>query len=285
MADPTDEEHLDNPTNSEPENPSVESIPANDTETINPTQETKNMEVHPHLHSHGKKNWKSYLWEFLMLFLAVFCGFLAEYQLEHTIEHNREKEFIISMIEDAQTDTANIHRSLCLNKQRILNMDSLAQLCFNYDVTKNYDFSIYRLYRSAMKHPELVSPTERTLSQLKNAGGMRLIRKKNAVDKIIIYDDAGKKLKEQQEFYELYQNELGKHAFELLNFRYYDPGKNTGLAVSPKLLNNDKVKLIVFGNLVSVYDGILIYYNMRLQQMDKDAVNLINTLRKEYDIE
>lgn len=285
MEDHTDEEHLDNPKNSESENPSGELIPANETETIIPNQEIENMEVHHHSHAHGKKNWKSYLWEFLMLFLAVFCGFLAEYQLEHTIEHNREKEFIISMIEDAQTDTANIHRSLSLNKQRILNMDSLAQLCFNYEVAKNYDSSIYWYYRTAMKHPELVSPTERTLSQLKNAGGMRLIRKKNAVDKIIIYDDAGKKLKEQQEFYELYQNELGKHAFELLNFRYYNPGKYTGLAVSPKLLNNDKVKLIVFGNLVSVYEGVLIYYNIRLQEMDKDAIALINTLRKEYHIE
>jgi len=285
MEDHTDEEPLDNPTNSESENPSGELIPANETETINPNKEIENMEVHHHSHPHGKKNWKSYLWEFLMLFLAVFCGFLAEYQLEHTIEHNREKEFIISMIEDAQTDTANIHRSLSLNKQRILNMDSLAQLCFNYEVTKNYDSSIYRFYRTAIKHPELVSPTERTLSQLKNAGGMRLIRKKNAVDKIIIYDDAGKKLKEQQEFYELYQNELGKHAFELLNFRYYNPSKYAGLAVSPKLLNNDKLKLIVFGNLVTVYGGVLMYYNIRLQEMDKDATALIDTLRKEYHIE
>ncbi len=243
------------------------------------------MEVHNHSHPHGNKNWKSYIWEFLMLFLAVFCGFLAEYQLEHTIEHNREKEFIISMIEDAQTDTANIHRSLALNKQRIHYMDSLAQLCFNYEVSKNYDPDIYRFYRKAIKHPDLVSPTERTLSQLKNAGGMRLIRRKNAVDKIIIYDDAGKKLKKQEEFYEMYQSEVGRQAFELLNFSYYNPGQYSGIAASPKLLNNDKNKLIVLGNLVTVYDGILIYYNMRLQAMDKDAIALINTLKKEYEIE
>jgi hypothetical protein len=285
MADPTEEEPLDNPKNMEPENPSGEFIPATDTGTINPIRETENMEVHHHSHAHGKKNWKSYLWEFLMLFLAVFCGFLAEYQLEHTIEHNREKEFIISMIEDAETDMVSIHAAISLNKQRALKMDSLAQLCFNYDAAKNQDSAIYRLYRAALTHPSVVSPTERTLSQLKNSGGMRLIRKKGAVDRIIKYDDAGKKIKEQQEFYEMSQFELGKLAFELFNFKNYNLGKYNEPAADPKLLNNDKSKLIVFGNKVVFYGAVVIFYNERLKQMDKDAEILINTLRKEYHVE
>jgi hypothetical protein len=266
----------------ESKDPSGKSMPIKHSETNKPLKKTENMEVHHHSHAHGKKNWKSYVWEFLMLFLAVFCGFLAEYQLEHTIEHNREKEFILSMIEDAQKDTASIHASFSLNKLRMFNMDSLAQLCFNYDVTKNYDPAIYKFYREALTHPDIVSPSERTLSQLKNSGGMRLIRNKSAADKIIIYDGAGKKLKDQQVFYDMFQNEVGRHAFELFNFKYYAPDKYK--AASPKLLNNDKAKLIVFGNLVSVYRGVLTYYNYCLQEMDKDAVTLINTLRKEYHV-
>jgi hypothetical protein len=284
MEDLTDKEPSDDPGNSEPENTSGESIPAHNTETDNPTRKNENMEVHHHAHSHGKNNWKSHIWEFIMLFLAVFCGFLAEYQLEHTIEHNREKDFIVSMIEDAQTDTANIHTSIALNKQRALKMDSLAQLCFNYDVTKSHDSSMYKFYRAALTHPDIVSPAERTLSQLKNAGGMRLIRKKKAVDRITEYDGAGKKIKDQQEFYELLQYELGKYAFELFNFNNFTPG-SLGLSASPKLLNHDKMKLIVFGNMVSTYREILGYYNYRLQLMDKDAVALISTLRKEYHME
>jgi hypothetical protein len=50
-----------------------------------------------------------------MLFLAVFCGFLAEYQLEHKIEKNRERQFIVSMIEDLKADTGTIS---ILNGQR-----------------------------------------------------------------------------------------------------------------------------------------------------------------------
>ena len=50
MADNTDEEHLENPVNNQSENPQDEIIPITDTETINPNQETKNMEVHKHPH-------------------------------------------------------------------------------------------------------------------------------------------------------------------------------------------------------------------------------------------
>ena len=69
------------------------------------------MEVHHHSHTNRKK-WTHYFWEFLMLFLAVFCGFLAEYQLEHKIEKEREKQFILSMVEDLEMDTTNLHISI-----------------------------------------------------------------------------------------------------------------------------------------------------------------------------
>ena len=79
MADNTDEEHFDNPTNTQSQNPSEEITPTADTETINPNKETENMEVHKHPHhvTH-KKKWGEYLLEFVMLFLAVFLGFVAE---------------------------------------------------------------------------------------------------------------------------------------------------------------------------------------------------------------
>ena len=112
MADNTDEEHLESPTNTQPDTTSDDIIPTQDTETIKPIQETENMEVHHHAHHEGKKNWKSYLWEFLMLFLAVFCGFLAEYQLEHVIEHQREKQYMQSLINDLKADTTTFSKTI-----------------------------------------------------------------------------------------------------------------------------------------------------------------------------
>lgn len=255
------------------------------TASSKPIIETANMEVHHHSHSsHGKRNWKSYAWEFIMLFLAVFCGYLAEYQLEHAIERDREKQFVKSMIEDAQTDTANIHKAIVQNKIRVNSMNSLAQLCFNYDVSAQNDTIIYRLYRAALIRPDVVSATERTLLQLKNSGGMRLIRKKTAIDEIMRYDDAAKKSDEQKGYYSDYQKELGNSAFELFNFQYFQ-SDSLLIADAAQLISHDRAKLIAFANRVRLYGGIVSYYIVRLQEMDKNAISLINTLRKEYDME
>jgi len=247
-------------------------------------QEAENMEVHPHSHSHGKKNWKSYVWEFLMLFLAVFCGFLAEYQLEHTIEHNREKEFILSMIEDVQTDTSTVRNEIEQNKKQLRFIDSLATFCFNYDITKKTDYDIYRLYRRVLSSSAAVKPTERTLVQLKNSGGMRLLRKKAAVDMIILYDGSGKEVLFRQEISGIMNKECINVAFELMNFNYYNPGTYRGISQSAELLSHDRVKLIHFGNRITTYGASLTVYGQCLQRMNDDGIKLISTLRKEYHL-
>src|SRR5690606_23739292 len=110
-----------------------------------------------------------------MLFLAVFCGFLAEYKLEHTIEHNREKAFVKSMIEDTQLDTASIRQVIRQKRMQKLYSDSLITALYNYEPGKVSDYQIYRYYRYLISSTDWVKPTERTLVQLKNSGGMRLI--------------------------------------------------------------------------------------------------------------
>src|SRR5258705_368058 len=72
------------------------------------------MEVHAHPHTVpiaiGRKKWTHYLWEFFMLFLAVTAGFFVENQREHMVEHRREKEFMVSLVKDLESDTAQISR-------------------------------------------------------------------------------------------------------------------------------------------------------------------------------
>lgn len=278
-----EKEPSENQANYEPEN-TAESVPAGDSEPITETQETENMEVHHHTHTHGKKNWKSYLWEFLMLFLAVFCGFLAEYKLEHVIEHNREKEFIRSMIEDAQIDTATIPRALKQIKVQVRYADSLFTVLYNYDPATVSDYSIYRYYRQLIGAIETVKPTERTLSQLKNAGGMRLIRSKAAADAIIYYDGAGKDVVAQQEFIDQVSVDIWRPATEIFNFKYYNPGTYIGMADDPILLSHDKAKFIHFANMMTAYGGGQNIFQQKLEDMLEKAINLITVLRKEYHL-
>ncbi len=153
------------------------------------------MEVHHHGHVHEKKKWKEYLFQFFMLFLAVFCGFLAEYQLEHVVEHNKEEQYIKSFIEDMKADTAKINNVIQTSEWQHAMFDSLMGMIKKPGfidssfAVENYVASIFML--------NLFNNTDRTLQQLKNAGGLRLIRKQGASDSIMQYDDRIKLVEEQ----------------------------------------------------------------------------------------
>ncbi len=243
------------------------------------------MEVHHHAHT-ARKKWTHYFWEFLMLFLAVFCGFLAEYKLEQTIERHREKEFILSMIEDAMTDTTNIHAAIPLNLERAGYADSLSIACLNYRGTQPENTNIYETHRNCIYRPDLVYPTDRTLFQLKNSGGMRLIRKKKATESIIAYDNSGKRLINQQTYYETYLNDLTNSSAQLMNFLvlWGHSRKEVHPYDTAKLINPDRLKLMEMGNIAVIYKGVLLQYINRLKEMEKESVVLINTLKKEYHI-
>ncbi|HET9432282.1 MAG TPA: hypothetical protein VFO37_00935, partial [Chitinophagaceae bacterium] len=150
------------------------------------------MEVHHHSnlasgekHSSGKK-WTHYFWEFLMLFLAVFCGFLAEYQLEHKIEKDREKQYLQSMIKDLFTDLANMSLSLTEKESMIRLGDSITQT-FIRDTHEGQTGRLYYNARIFSTFKNIFLMTDGTLMQLKNSGGLRLIRKPIVVDSLQAY--------------------------------------------------------------------------------------------------
>ncbi len=143
------------------------------------------MEVHHHAHSPGKK-WTHYLWEFLMLFLAVFCGFLAEYKLEHTIEHQREKEYMVTMVDDLKSDQVMFENNISLRKLRIQMFDSLVTLLSSPDRDARGN-DIYFFARN-VSPPTNIFPNDRTIQQLKSSGSLRLIRNKDISNSIMAYD-------------------------------------------------------------------------------------------------
>ena len=144
------------------------------------------MEVHAHTHTPRKK-WTHYFWEFLMLFLAVFCGFLAEYKLEHMIEHQREKQYMQSLIYDLQNDKANLIEGFPLKDKRREAIDSLF-IFFeaNPDPKIVPGYIIRQMRRTVWDRHYRRNST--TIDQLKNAGGLRLIRKNIVRDSIAAYD-------------------------------------------------------------------------------------------------
>ena len=142
------------------------------------------MEVHHHAHT-ARKKWTHYFWEFLMLFLAVFCGFLAEYWLEHKIEKDREKQYIRSFVEDLERDTATLNERVRYCNLTIDRVDS-AIAVFNDPRLNDLAGEIYYFLRW-MHRSDNFSVNDRTIVQLRNAGGMRLVTNKSVSDSIIDY--------------------------------------------------------------------------------------------------
>jgi len=144
------------------------------------------MEVHHHGHVHETKKWKEYLFQFLMLFLAVFCGFLAENQREHMVEHQRERQYMKLMIADLQADTAMMNNILAMLDIRALNVDSMLLLLTSYPVSNEKVIKAYSYTYPALNNITF-SFNDRTITQLKNSGNMRIIRNQKVNDGIIQY--------------------------------------------------------------------------------------------------
>ncbi|MBX9785379.1 MAG: hypothetical protein K2X48_19000 [Chitinophagaceae bacterium] len=164
------------------------------------------MEVHHHTHAaHGKKTWKDYFWEFLMLFLAVFCGFLAEYQLEHKIEKDREIQYIETMIADMKDDANKIKNSIAFSTTQAAAFDSLQKTIYNFSYTDSCIRLLYYFQRKYTSIRNTVSFNKRTISQLKNAGGLRLIRNKAASDSIVYYTEMVERAEVQEAYFANYR--------------------------------------------------------------------------------
>jgi len=240
------------------------------------------MEVHKHPHHvTNKKKWPEYVLEFLMLFLAVFLGFLAENVREQSADRHREKEYMQSMIEDLAQDTLEINRISFQNITATKNIDSLLEL-LQLPLSNNIG-NRKKLYdvATAAYGAEAVVFSQRTLSQLKNAGGLRLVRKKEVADLISVYDSkiqylllVTKSLDETTTAV----NTVGNEIFDLNYFRQHHDSDWVMMSYDPKTLKK-------FSNFVLVVRHIFDYYEDHLQEEKKVAIRLAALIRKHYQLQ
>ena len=183
MADNSDEEHLDNPTNNQSENPPDQIILTNDTETINPNQEIENMEVHHHPHV-SKKNFKEYFLEFLMIFLAVTLGFFAENIRENISDSTHANEYVQSMVSDLKNDVSMYKANDSINNAYCNMIDTIFTLLKSNTKTGE----IYYLARKLTMLGSMgASINTKTYLQMTSTGAFRLIKPQSVADSIAVY--------------------------------------------------------------------------------------------------
>ncbi len=296
MAENTDEEHLETTPNTHSENLPDDIAPSNDNQTIIQNQESDNMEVHHHTHNpaepHHKKDWKSYFWEFLMLFLAVFCGFLAEYQLEHLIEKERGKQYMESLLSDLSADTAAINYALPRKTGKITAIDTLFTF---FNSNKNISTISGKLFKTLRRTTwdQRIDRNSITISQLKNAGNMRLVQKKTVADSIAAYDihwiytDAI-----YRDSYNDYGQLSNRYVGKLVNPEDLLPFylSNTSQAIVTNipdslLIRIDKTELreqlnFMMQQKTNIYQQVQLYNTLR-----ERAERLISLIKKEYQLQ
>ncbi len=245
----------------------------------------KNMETHAHhLHKAPGKNWSHYVFEFFMLFLAVFCGFIAENQREHMVEHHREKQYAKMLLTDIQEDTTFINVMTTSNIDLMKGLDSLALALDTLTTYDNVHVSqVYRLFYTWGYTSYIVKFSGRTISQLRSAGGMRLIRKQNVSDAINIYYTGTGQCDEQAKVYFDDQNILIN-----LSYRFFDKlyflKTHEDMKLAMKMMTENFTLVREFINRVMDLKEVIGNYNQLLAQMKTIGINLDRVIKKEYDL-
>jgi hypothetical protein len=245
------------------------------------------MEVHAHTHT-ARKKWTHYFWEFLMLFLAVFCGFLAENEREHFVEHQREKQYIRSLISDVKTDTANITQWMASFSNRQKSCDTVLD---NFDsFSKNYSIKTGKNYFSVISGFADFIYTDRTMQQLKNSGGMRLIRNTDATDSIIAYDASVRDILIEETGISMYYDQLNDLTNKMLSYQKFTSERKikTWEEIEKQKINfwikQDEREFEHLYNLLYNYRNIVAGYNMQLSKLKNRGARLLDFLQKEYNI-
>ena len=244
------------------------------------------MEVHHHAH-HGKKKWSEYFWEFFMLFLAVFCGFLAENQREHLVEHQREKQFMRSLIEDLETDTIELHRAMGKADTVARFSDSVLVFLNSYKVSTQIPIRLSTFVGLAAQRQVLIN-TDRTSSQLKNSGAMRLIRGKKVNNLILKYWKQIEESNISLDRYMVYRNSSREIAFKLwvIPEVYQSALSVKANAIQQlKVIDQDPKKWNEFANLIAISCSITrLAHQRNLQQQLITARELIALIKHEYHL-
>src|SRR5689334_181125 len=250
------------------------------------------MEVHHHSH-HDSKKWTSYLWEFLMLFLAVFCGFLAENFREHQVEKARAKQYVMSLYEDLRADTTRLNLIIDRDDEKISGFKSIMG-CYDTVLRNLQSTSCMGVLIKYSKTSYNFSLNDRTLRQLANAGGFRLLQKEDA-DSILGYESQYKNYQNfESTLFQSSQDHVRYTLNELADFKVNAPLQNFALkgidTMSGKLqgsllFTDNKVLLNKWFNELALYLRAINGQRNLLDQLKDKATGLLQYYKTKHHFE
>lgn len=249
------------------------------------------MEVHHHPEVE-KKGLKEYLLEGLMIFLAVFMGFVAENLRERVADHEREHQYMESMVRDLVLDTSMLSQSFPIKQKRLEAIDSVFLFFEKNAEPKIIPFNLYvNIKRTTWDR--INTRHTGTINQLKNAGGLRLIRTADVRDSLAVYDQIWDRADYYKTVYFTNQQKENDMIEKMLNANDLIKSyrlNSTGTSFYPSLSNSSIIRINTAD--LNSYLNFLGRQKITTKQ-DKDnynrleikAVQLIKLIRKEYGLE
>jgi hypothetical protein len=220
-----------------------------------------------------------------MLFLAVFSGFLAEYQLEHVIENQREKQFMKLMIADLESDTLEIRSISNEIDKRLQKVDSLlvfltTQPLLQENIIMAYHYTYPALNNLTFKF------NDRTVTQLKNSGNMRIIRNQKVNDGIISYWNEIEKINQAHDRHTAYRTKARDMETRIFNTAelYLKNKSPVDVNNAIRLINPDPLLVKEYANVVAAAGVMLRSIQNLIQNQLIIAKELIFLIKKEYHL-
>jgi len=250
------------------------------------------MEVHHHPHAE-KKNFKEYFLEFIMIFLAVTLGFIAENIRENITEHKRARAFAHSMMQDLQTDTAQLKSYIKYYTYANNNVDTFMRILSANDPASIPSGKLYwyGLYGGA--HGNFV-PNDATLQQMKSSGSISFFKtmlgtevaKYDRLCRLMLVNDEvntdiyAEVRKTRALIFEFKYNEIANQIYKKNKTSFSQASIDSFVATNPPLLSYDKTLFNQYLELVrSRFMSSNVAYGDSLL---KQANVLLTELNKEY---
>ena len=127
---------------------------------------------------------------------------------------------------------------------------------------------------------EMAVFTQRTLSQLKNAGGLRLVRKKEVADLISVHDSKIQYLGVITKSLDESTTDAARVGSEIFDLNYSRLNHDEKY----ELITHDQKSLKKFFNCAYLVQNVFKHYNDHLQQEKQIAIQLMQLIKKEYHL-
>ncbi|TFV93621.1 hypothetical protein E4S40_15370 [Algoriphagus kandeliae] len=234
-----------------------------------------------------KTPWWGNLKDFFLLFLAVFCGFLAENYRESLSNKTIEKEYILSLVEDLKSDTASLNTYITFKKNKSHLMDSLANMIVSEE-KHLLGNEIYFLARQVFNDSPFVY-SDGTIQQLKNAGNLRLIKKRLVVEDLLKYEKKVIVLHEWDENDTRTKSTFREMGGKVFNSQALNATMDEGLnfvvpTTNPQLVTDDFQTLNELAFQIHYLSKMCLGNSVRAASLRKDAEDLLELIHKEYEL-